>query len=302
MQPLRRVLPSLDHLTIFDAAARHGSFTRAATEIGITQASVSYAIKALENELGVALFSRGHRAVVLTDAGERLAAAADIGLGHIGQAVRDIRRFKDERIVTLSVSTAFAAHWLMPRLPAFRERFPAIELRVETTNRDLEVPADGATLALRWGAGVLPFYGRRPIAIEEIYPVCTAEHWRGFQASQPGAGIEAARLINLDEPYRPALGWKDWFQAMTLRMQAGGESLRFTDYALVLQAALDHQGVALGWSFLVGDLVARGQLIRPVHHSWVTGRVFDIAWSGRLRPDAEAVLSWLTADAPLEGA
>ena len=120
MRDLRRLIGSPSALFTFEASARHGSFTLAAKELGVTQAAVSFSIKKLEQNLGLTLFQRHHRRLELTDAGERLYQDVALGLGHIGRSAESLSRTATSEHVTISCSTAFASHWVLPRLPNFR--------------------------------------------------------------------------------------------------------------------------------------------------------------------------------------
>jgi DNA-binding transcriptional LysR family regulator len=151
METLRRLLPSASSLIIFEAAGRHQNFTRAANELGMTQAAVSYAVRNLEEQLGVALFHRIHRAVELTDAGERFHADVTLGLSRIQKSAEDIRAKGREANVTLAASTAFASMWMLPRLAKLRADLPEIDLRIQTSVRDLDLDEEPIPLGIRGG-------------------------------------------------------------------------------------------------------------------------------------------------------
>ena len=143
MQSLRHLLPSAGSLIVFEAAGRLGSFTGAGRELGMSQAAVSYAVRGLERQLGVALFLRKHRQVRLTEAGERFFADVTLGLSHIRKSAEELRAFAGGGHVTLSASTAFASFWMMPRLQQFRDDLPGIDLRIQTSDRDIDLIAEG---------------------------------------------------------------------------------------------------------------------------------------------------------------
>jgi DNA-binding transcriptional LysR family regulator len=151
MDNLRHLLPSAGNLIVFEAAGRHMSFTRAAQELGMTQAAVSYAIRALETQLGAALFQRAHRAVQLTEAGRRFHADVTLGLGHIRKSAEDIRNRGKPASVTLAASTAFASFWMLPRLHRLRDDLPDIDLRIQTADRDLDIRTESIELGVRGG-------------------------------------------------------------------------------------------------------------------------------------------------------
>lgn len=300
MRSLRAVLPSPNALFAFEAAARLGSFTRAAAELGITQAAVSYSVKQLETSLGLSLFLRQHRRVVLTEAGERFFQDVSIGLGHIRRSAETLLQRRDSGHVTLSVSTAFASWWMLPRLARFRAAHPEIDLRLQTTDRDVDLSEENIDLGVRRGLGPATWadYGAVFLASEVIHPVCSPAYLASVAAPGAPADLLVLKLVHLDEPFRPRPSWADWFAAQGVAYVDFGEGLRLNDYALVIQAALEGQGVALGWRHVTEDLVARGALVRPLDHALVTGHGFYLVWPQRrvLTRDAAVVRDWLAAE------
>ena len=298
MRNLRAVLPSPSALLAFEAAARLGSFTRAAAELGVTQAAVSYSVKRLEAELGLQLFLRQHRRVLLTEAGERFFQDVSIGLGHIRRSAETLRQRRDAGHVTLSVSTAFASWWMLPRLARFRAAHPEIDLRLQTTDKDVDLAAENIDLGVRRGEGGWPEYATAFLATEVIYAVCSPAYLASAAPPTAPADLMTLKLIHLDEPFRPRPTWTDWFAAQGVAYADFGEGLRLNDYALVIQAALEGEGVALGWRHLTDALVARGALVRPLPQPLVTGLGFHVVWpkDRTLARDAETVRDWLVAE------
>jgi DNA-binding transcriptional LysR family regulator len=298
MQSLRAVLPAPSALFAFEAAARLGSFTRAAAELGVTQAAVSYAVKQLESRLGQPLFLRQHRRVALTEAGERFFQDVSIGLGHIRRSAETLMSRGAAGHVTLSCSTAFASWWMLPRLARFRAANPEIDLRLQTTDKDVDLAAEGIDLGIRRGDGAWPAYATAFLTPEAIYPICSPAYLAGVTRPASPAALAQLKLVHLDEPFRPRPVWADWFAAQGVGYVDFGEGLRLNDYALVIQAALEGQGVALGWRHLTEDLVARGALIRPLPQPLVTGLGFYVTWpaSAPLAGDAARVRDWIAAE------
>ena len=164
----------MGHLIAFEAAARTGSFTRAAEELAISQPAVSHAMRALELEVGVALFARRHKGVEMTDAGRHLLEQLTQGLTLIDQALRDLRSMTASHQVTLAVSTATATWWLLPRIARFKQLHPDIALRCITTDTDLDLAREHIDLAITLGEGHFGHYQRWHFVDEEIFPVCSA--------------------------------------------------------------------------------------------------------------------------------
>lgn len=296
METLRQLLPSLNSLVVFEAAGRLGSFSAAARELGMTQAAVSYAIARLEDQLGTALFLREHRRVRLGAAGQRFHADVSLGLSHIRRSAQGLRAAASGSHVTLACSTAFASFWMVPRMQRFREDLPKIDLRIQTSERDLDLLGEGIPLAVRGGApGDWPQYHARVLAPEEIYPVCGAGYLARTAAPAQAADLLGHRLIHLDEPFRSATTWADWFGSVGVDRRRVPKGLQINDYVLVVQAVIEGQGVALGWRHLVEGLVEKGVLVRLTDHVLSTGKDFHVIWprEAPLSPAAEAVRDWL---------
>lgn len=300
MRSLRQLLPSSGHLVVFEAAGRLGSFTDAGRELGMSQAAVSYAIRALEDQLGLRLFNRTHRRVSLTDAGERFFADVTLGLSHIRKSAEELAALGSGAHVTLSASTAFAAFFMMPRLQALREALPGIDLRIQTSDRDLDIPAEGFPLGIRGGkTGDWAGCESAPLAEEEIYAVAGPLYVERYGLPDTVAGLTQHRLIHLEEPYRPAADWREFFASAGLNGAVANRGLRINDYTLVIQAVLEGQGIALGWEHLTGRMVRTGVLVRASDHVYRTGSAFHVVWpkDGRLSESARAVRDWLIAQA-----
>jgi len=281
-------IPSPSGLFAFEAAARHGSFSAAGRELGVTQAAVSFAVKQLESSLGVGLFHRHHRRVELTEVGERFAHDLAIGLSHIRRSVEEVQRRRNDRRVTLSVSTGFATYWMVPRLSAFHAALPDLDLQMITSNRDVDLGAEGIDLGVYRGDGRWPEYDCWLLAPDRIYPVCSPRYRKPEEPLSLGQLAELD-LIHLDEAFRERPNWSQWFAAMGFAWRDAGKGLHLNDYALVLQAAAEGEGVALGWHHIVEAFVRRGQLVRPVREEYVTKQgIYVVAAKHRpLSPAAE---------------
>jgi DNA-binding transcriptional LysR family regulator len=300
MQSLRHLLPSAGALIVFEAAARLKSFTAAGRELGMSQAAVSFAIKGLERQLGVSLFQRLHRQIRLTDAGDRFAADVTLGLSHIRKSAEELRAQAGGMHVTLSASSAFASFWMVPRLQKFRDDLPGIDLRIQTADRDLDLVAEGIPLGIRGGAAEdWPEYELLTIAPEEIFAVAGPSYVARSGMPRSLADLARERLIYLEEPYRPAASWSEWFLSAGFEGAGASRGLLINDYVLVIQAAMEGQGVALGWRHLTENLIASGLLVRVSDHIMTTGKGFHVVWpkSRALSASAARVRDWLAAQA-----
>ncbi|TIU93284.1 MAG: LysR family transcriptional regulator, partial [Mesorhizobium sp.] len=203
-------------------------------------------------------------------------------------------------VEALAASTAFASFWMMPRLQQFRDELPGIDLRIQTADRDLDIIAEDIPLGVRGGEPrEWPDYHSLPLANEEIFPVAGASYVARFGLPETVEDLPSHRLIHLEEPFRDAASWDEWFQSAGVNITDAGRGLRINDYALVIQAVMEGQGIALGWGHLAQRLLASGLLVRATGHTMTTGKGFHIIWSRNreLSDNARKVRDWLAAQA-----
>lgn len=275
------------------------SFTRAATELGVSQPAVSLTIRQLEQAIGQTLFHRQHRAIRLTEAGERLYNEVSISLERILQIARDVNREPAAALVTLSVSTAFANYWVIPRLPRLHSSHPDIDLRLQVVDRDLDLEHEKVSLGIRRGRGNWPGYQSSNIAREELLAVASPAYLA--RQGVPGSieDLQQHQFVHLEEPFRPRPQWRDWFHSFDHDFVDTGEGLRLNDYALVIQAAMAGEGVAMGWRHVVDSLISTRLLVPVLPQSWITGEEFHLIWSDRttLSESAQQVRDWMIEEA-----
>ena len=295
MRELRELVHSAHHLVVFEAAARHGSFTRAAKELNVSQPAVSLAVKQLESALQVPLFSRGHRSITLTPAGEMLVQDVSSGFSRMLETALRLRRQGQGGHVTLSVSTAFANYWMVPRLAHFHRRNPGLDLRLQTTDKDLDLAEEGLSLGVRRGEGAWRGYATALIASEELIAIASPRFAESHPEITTLDTLAGQRLIHLEEPFRPRPTWGDWFTAMGGTYRDSGLGLRLNDYALVIQAAMAGEGIALGWRHIVEGLLEQALLVRIGPWAWQSTMGFYLIWSNRveLSAQAEVVRDWV---------
>lgn len=295
MQALWKLVSSPRHLLVFEAAARTGSFTRAARELNVQQPAVSASIKQLEAALGTPLFARAHRSVTLTQAGERLFTDVTAAFTRIHQTAEMLSQRSGGTHVTLSASTAFAHYWMVPRLSAFHAAHPDIDLRLQTSDREPDIGAEGISLAIRRGIGQWEGCESHLIAPEVIYPIAAPRVMASAVNLKTVANLPHQSLIHLEEPIRERPGWADYFAHWRVPYSEPRTGLRLNDYALVLQAAIAGEGFAFGWQHVTEGLIRRGLLAGRPEWAWETGAGFYLVWSAArpLSPQAEAVRDWL---------
>ena len=280
--------PSLHTLHVFETTARRLSFTRAATELHLTQAAVSRQIRQLEEIFDQPLFVRLHRRVELTPAGERLATELSINFTQIARAVSQARGETRVRL-RLSVEPAFAARWLLPRLPRFIASEPQIDVDVDSTEIIRELGSE-TDLAIRYVEGAKRRPRRNAVLLADIsmFPVCAPSMLRTGQKLQAPRDLLRHTLLHEDEDR----SWQAWFRAARLTDVAIPRRMRFNDVALVLQAAVNGHGVALGDELLAADDLKAGRLLRPFDVSARCGTYWLLGVSSRNRAQ-RAFQDWL---------
>lgn len=293
---MSRLLPPLNGLRAFEAAARHLSFTRAAEELNVTQAAISHQIKALEERLGIRLFRRLNRALMLTDEGQRLYPAARDAFDRLAEAVAALRARDTLRSLTVSVLPSFAAKWLVPRLSRFQSLHPDIDLRITATERSVDLVDDDVDVAIRFGSGGWAGVRADLVAEDEVTPVCSPQLLPYLK--QPA---DLARMTLLHENMLP-LGefpeWPQWLQAAGVQGVDVSRGLRFSHTHILLQAAIDGRGVALGQLALAADDLAAGRLVAPFALRLPVGYAYWVVYlpATAERPKIKAFRDWVKAE------
>lgn len=289
-----RPLPPLAAIRAFEAAARHGSFTRAAEELGMTQAAVSYQIRQLEDRVGLPLFRRGVRGVTLTGDGERLAARAGEALEILREAFAEARNAVAETLV-ISVLATFATHILAPRLGGFHAAHPDIAVRLEVDHRLADLLGGEASLAIRAGAGKWPGLGADFLMPVDYTPFVSPAFIARHGMPRTPADLLAMPLIDAEDP-----AWADWFRTAGVAAPepAGRGASNLGAQLLAAQAAVAGQGACLLTPLYFVEMRARGELLQP----------FDVVCTDEIKlwlvypekrrnaPAVRAFRSWLLAE------
>lgn len=256
----------LNALRAFEASARHGSFSGASDELGVTPAAVGQLVRSLEEWLGVSLFNRattGKARLVPTALAVR--ALPDIRAG-FDRLTIGLERLKDETangLLTVTVSPAFAAKWLLPRIDRFQTRWPDIDVRLDTNLKLLDFVALGLDIGVRYGIGTWPGLVAEFLMDEEVYPVCSPALAKAKSLKAP-ADLGGQTLIH-DQSVDPETGFETWVSWLSKAGVTGvtpRKGLKINNSAAVLQAAIEGHGVALARSILAQDDIAAGRLIR----------------------------------------
>ncbi len=295
MRNTLKLIASAKNLFIFESAARLGSFTLAANELGMQQPSVSAAIKQLEAALEVRLFDRGHRQIALTNAGLRFYADVSQSLRGIESAAEAVHGMGRSEHVTLNSSSAFSYHWMMPKLQALREDHPNIDLRLQSSINEPNLDTENIHIAIRLGTGDWPDCYAEEIADEIIYPVASPGFMQAATNLRSIPNLLHERLIHLEEPVRLRPTWKQWFDYHGISNVSIAEGMRLNDYALVLQAAQTGEGIAFGWDHIVKELIQQKKLVARDEWTWKTGQKVYLVWSKNteLSSNALYVRDWI---------
>lgn len=287
-------LPSLTALAIFEAAARHLSFKRAAAELNVTTGAVSKQIKAIEDELGVPLFIRGsNTGVSLTPAGEDLYGVLSSSFSRAAEAVRTIKRGDRSRNVTIACTDAFATFWLIPRMADFWARFPDVTVDHLISDNPRDYRRAEVELRVRYGLGAWADETAELLFDDTIYPVCGV----GFAARHSDATAAALPELNLLHVDWADPDWPDWDEVFRRAQIPHGpnKGRRFSKFAVALSAAQADQGVAVGWHRLVRPLLGDGKLVRLTDLEVPAPGGYYLTWNERrpLSPAAESLRTWL---------
>ncbi len=285
----------------FEAAARLLSFTEAAAELNLAQSSISRQIAGLERQIGKPLFVRRTRALVLTAAGAQLQRAVRQALAMIDHAVDEIRGASSARRMTLTTYASFASLWLVPRLAAFQRSYPDIEIRIDASDRVMDLQAEDIDVAIRWlPAGAMPA-GATLLIDDVVAPAVSPRLLQTAPARKP-ADLARWPLLDLDDsiPGTQRLSWAAWFEfagAGTVEPAAGRLVFSFVDQAV--QAAVRGQGVALVRSPFLQDCVAGGDLVMPFPKLRMQAgyrHVLVVNPQRAGRPHVAAFCSWLAEE------
>jgi len=278
-------LPPLDPLVAFEAAARLLSFTRAAEELHLSQAAISQQIRSLEERLQVKLFTRSHRAVQLTNEGREYQHTVVAILKQLAGATMDITNVEISRQLVIGCDQSFATYWLNPRLGQLRDLLPGVALRIIAADAETENMAAETQVSILHGDGHWPGFHSQRLFDEEVYPVCSPAYAHSFEPEHWDDWLLQAELIDLADSQWNWMNWRLWLSGQDIDRPLGIRQLQINSYPLVLEAACDGHGVALGWHHLLGDLIEKGLLIRPLQQSLKTEFGYYLACRDAYRKD-----------------
>ncbi|MGY5775298.1 LysR substrate-binding domain-containing protein [Rhizobium sp. LEGMi135b] len=286
-------LPSLTALAAFEAGARHGSLTLAAAELNVTPGAISRQIKAIEEDLGVALFVRKSKGVTLTAPAEELYSALASGFSRAADVVQSIRRGDRARNVTIACSDVFATMWLIPRMPDFWRQFADIAVDHLISDNVKNFRRSEVELRVRYGPGSWIDETAEFLFDDYLYPVCSPT----FADKHKGAStkdLAELPLLNVEWVEPDWIGWEEVLLRAGLKTGAAN-TRRFGKFSVAVQAAMADQGVVIGWHRIVGPLVEKRELVRFTDLVIPSPGAYYLTWnsSRELSPAAETLRGWI---------
>ena len=261
-----RSIAHLNALRAIEASARHQSFSLAAQELNVTPAAVGQLVRTLEDWLGSPLFVRstsGRARLVTTEVAEQALPDIRAGLERLAVGLERLRSGSAGGVLTVTVSPAFAAKWLLPRIERFQAAWPETDLRLDTSLKPVDFVAQRIDVGVRYGRGQWPGLAAEKLMDEEVYPVCAPALLATATLQAPG-DLRGQVLIH-DQSVDTSTGfasWQAWLRHAGVQGVPTDRGLRINNSAAVLQAAIDGQGVALARSVMAHDDLAAGRLVR----------------------------------------
>ena len=292
---MRPPLPPLNALKAFEAAARHESFTRAAEELCVTQGAVSHQVKALEAELAIKLFNRERQRLVITEAGRDYLAVIRDALDRIAAGTERLLQRQSAGVLTVSTSPDFAAKWLVHRLGHFAEAHAGIDLRVSATMHHVDFAREEVDIAVRHGDGNWPGLDTVRLSPERLFAVCSPKLLSGRRRLERLADVVKFPLIHLDS----RADWANWLQGVGIDDARVMHGPVLNRASMVIDAAINGQGIALARTTLAAWDLINGRLVRPFPDSIPVSRTYWIvcpkATAGL--PKIATCRQWLLAQA-----
>jgi LysR family glycine cleavage system transcriptional activator len=291
---LRR-LPPLNALKAFEAAARHESFTRAADELCVTQGAVSHQVKALETELGIKLFNRERQRLIITEPGREYLAVLRDALDRIALGTERLVQRQRSGVLTVSTSPDFAAKWLVNRLGRFAEAHPDVDLRISATMHHVDFAREEVDIAVRHGDGNWPGLEAVRLFSEQLFAVCSPKLLSGPRRIRQPADLLRYALLHFDD----RKDWSRWLEAAGLADAKPVHGPVLNRASMLIDAAIDGQGIALARTTLAATDLISGRLVRPFGTALPVSKSYWIVapkatWA---LPKISTFRDWLLAEA-----
>ncbi len=292
MELIIRRLPPLNALRSFEAAARHGSFNKAAEELFVTPSAISHQIKTLEEFLGVALFKRVKRRVDLTPPGERYLLSIQSALDEIDDATRKLTATPNSGAVNLSVAPAFLTRWLVPRINQFQSLNPDVELRLTASMKQIDFRYSDMDMAVFYGDGNWPDLHCHHLRNVHSVPVCSPKLLEGKSSIETAKDLLQYTLIHISKRDKE---WQSLLRQAGVNKTDKARNMTFSSTSLALGAAMEGLGIALADRGLAERELEYGQLVCPLDISLDTQKAFYLVYQkGRpLTESMQAFRDWI---------
>jgi LysR family glycine cleavage system transcriptional activator len=273
-------LPSLNALRAFEAVARHLSFSKAAEELHVTQAAVSQQVKALEADLGTPLLRRTGREIYPTETAQAGLADLRVSFDRMARAIRKMRADARRQLLTIRVEPTFAATWLVARLESFRDACDSFDVRIDASLDLPDFERDGIDVAIHFGTGDYPGLNAQQLFKDEVFPVCSPRLLEGPKPLREPSDLRHHTLLHLESipGYSEWPYWRAWLRAVGANDVDVSRGQRFTEHSMVLQAAVEGQGVAMATTAIVADDIANGRLVLPFDLHLTTIFAYYLVW------------------------
>jgi LysR family glycine cleavage system transcriptional activator len=291
-----RKLPPIAALKAFEAAARHMSFTRAADELHVTQAAVSYQVRQLEQVVGVELFRRLHRNLILTDAARAYLPIVRQALDLLAKGTTQLKRPKFDGLLKVSTSQSLAPRWLAHRIRRFSSDFPEYDIRIDATDALVDFARSDIDLAIRYAQSIDTTLASVLLSTDRVFPVCSPKLLGETSSLQTPLDLARHTLLH-DE--MTDITWRNWLAAFGAEGVDAEDGVLFSHSGLTVDAAIAGQGVALGRSLLVADDLISGRLVQPFDLALASSYAYFVIYPRESAdlPKIKAFRDWLLAEA-----
>jgi DNA-binding transcriptional LysR family regulator len=274
MSNLRRRLPSLAALIAFESAARLGNLTQAAAELNVTQAAISRQIRILESFVGRPVFERLPRGVQPTIEGRALQQRVTDAFSDIADAFSDLKERSGPPHLTIVTTIAVATFWLMPRIGRFRAKHPSIEFRFIAQDTTSNLAADSIDAAIRYGTGNWRGVTSTFLFQDEMIAICSPAYLRAHGGVIAPRSLRRHKLVHLETTEPDWAAWSQMLDFLELPPQLAEHGLAFNNFAILLQAVLAGEGIAVASKPLVSDLIREGRIVQALSQSLSPGSNF----------------------------
>lgn len=289
------LLPPLNYLLAFEAAADHESFVGASKTLNISETAISRKVRLLELHYGVPLFFRGHKSISLTPQGLTFLNRIRPALQSLRNTSQKMVSEEESRPVTLAATNSVAALWLMPQLQEFNNNNKHLKIMLVSSDNDAECLSNDVDLAILRGDGNWPGYHAELLFGETIFPVCSPDYLKRTPSLKNLQSLAGLDLIEVSSTHKEWMNWNTWLSQSGKPINDLDERSLFNTYPLSIQAAVDGLGIALGWSHLTDHLLTKGKLLLPLEEKVRTNQGYYLLRSLQADPfdECQIVESWL---------